>query len=33
MTKEQSLVHDLTEMIKDTKAGKVNWKVICKNTE
>ena len=33
MTKEQSLVHDLTEMIKDTKAGKVNWKVICQTTE
>ena len=33
MTKEQSLVHDLTEMIKDTKAGKANWKVICQTTE
>ena len=33
MTKEQSLVRDLTEMIKDTKAGKVNWKVICQTTE
>lgn len=33
MTKEQSLVHNLTEMIKDTKAGKANWKVICQTTE
>ena len=33
MKKEEELIRDLREMVKDTKAGKVNWKIIEQTTE
>ena len=33
MKREEELVKQLTEMAKDTKAGKVHWNVICQTTE
>lgn len=33
MSKESTLLKDLTEMIKETKAGKLHWKVECQSTE
>ena len=33
MSKEQSLMHELRDMIKDTKAGRLNWKLQCQTTE
>lgn len=33
MKREEELVKQLTEMVKDTKAGKIHWNVICQTTE
>lgn len=33
MKKQSELLRDLTEMVKDTKAGKLNWDVKCQTTE
>ena len=33
MSKEQSLMHELRDMIKDTKAGRLDWKLQCQTTE
>lgn len=33
MKREEELLKQLTEMTKDTKAGKVAWEVICQTTE
>lgn len=33
MKKTEELVKQLTDMVKDTKAGKVHWNVICQTTE
>lgn len=33
MKKEDSLLHQLTEMVKDTKAGRIHWNVRCQTTE
>ena len=33
MKKTEELMKQLTDMAKDTKAGKVHWKVICQTTE
>ena len=33
MKKEEELIRDLREMVKDTKAGKVNWNIIEQTTE
>lgn len=33
MKKEQSLMRDLTDMVKETKSGRLKWKVICQTTE
>lgn len=33
MSKESALLKDLTEMIKETKAGRLHWKVECQSTE
>lgn len=33
MKREEELVKQLTDMVKDTKAGKVHWKVTCQTTE
>ena len=33
MKREEELVKQLTDMVKDTKAGKVHWYVICQTTE
>lgn len=33
MKREEELVKQLTDMVKDTKAGKVHWNVICQTTE
>lgn len=33
MKREEELVKQLTEMVKDTKAGKLSWKVECQTTE
>lgn len=33
MKKQDELLKQLTEMTKDTKAGKITWEVICQTTE
>lgn len=33
MKKQDELMRELTELIKDTKAGKIHWKVECQTTE
>ncbi len=33
MKKEAELVRQLTDMVKDTKMGKLKWEVICQTTE
>lgn len=33
MKKTEELVKQLTDMIKETKAGKIQWQVICQTTE
>lgn len=33
MKREEELVKQLTEMVKETKAGKIAWEVICQTTE
>ena len=33
MKKTEELMKQLTDMAKDTRAGKVHWKVICQTTE
>lgn len=33
MKREEELVKQLTEMVKETKAGKIDWEVICQTTE
>ncbi len=33
MKKEEGLLHQLTEMVKETKAGKLHWDVRCQTTE
>ena len=33
MKKPEELLKQLTEMTKDTKAGKVHWNIICQTTE
>lgn len=33
MKKEDELVKQLTEMIKDTKSGKITWNIECQTTE
>ena len=33
MKKEEELLRDLKEMVKDTKAGKMNWEVIVQTSE
>ena len=33
MKKEEELLNDLTELIKETQKNKVDWKVDCQTTE
>lgn len=33
MKKEEQLLNDLTELIKETQKNKVDWKVDCQTTE
>jgi hypothetical protein len=33
MKREEELIKQLTDMVKDTKAGKVHWQVTCQTTE
>ena len=33
MKRTEELVKQLTDMVKDTKAGKIHWNVICQTTE
>jgi hypothetical protein len=33
MKKQEELMHQLSDMVKETKAGKLHWKVDCQTTE
>ena len=33
MKKETELLRDIKEMVKETKAGKLKWEVLCQTTE
>ena len=33
MSKEESLLHEIRDMLKETKAGRLDWKVLCQTTE
>lgn len=33
MSKEQSLMYEIRDMLKETRAGRLKWKLICQTTE